>query len=58
MSTPKPCPFCGSTVKAVRDAAVWWVECAHCGADGPVNHSKQEAVRRWNIPRRGGHADE
>jgi Zn ribbon nucleic-acid-binding protein len=27
---------------------IYYVECVHCGAHGPISRSKIEAVDRWN----------
>jgi len=43
---PMPCPFCHSS--EVSLVHYLWVECAGCGADGPVCDTISEAVEAWN----------
>lgn len=43
------CPFCGSqSVDSVSDAWDFYVECAKCGACGPLAGSLEEAEELWN----------
>lgn len=47
------CPFCaylGSVGKRLDTTAPCWsVQCGSCGAEGSVENTPEEAIRRWNI---------
>ena len=69
MTPPKPptspelksCPFCGDA----RDHEVveqpltsdpmpiYFVECSRCGAQGPCEDNKEQAVKSWNTRHEG-----
>jgi Lar family restriction alleviation protein len=45
------CPFCrkhSDYVYADVVENIYYVECVHCGAKGPVSRTRSEAVERWN----------
>lgn len=46
----KPCPFCGSMELEVEenDFGDIVVSCESCFTEGPVAHSKSNAVALWN----------
>ncbi len=47
----KPCPFCGSgnlDLSNLVDEDDWFVSCCQCGTQQIANHTKQEAINRWN----------
>lgn len=50
MTTPKPCPFCGSTHVGVGGAEhERFVHCGGCQAEGPwSDYSKEQAIEAWN----------
>lgn len=43
--SPKPCPFCGSTMIFERIA---WAKCLSCEATGPVRTPEGSAIQLWN----------
>jgi Lar family restriction alleviation protein len=48
---PAPCPFCGSRLTPPDldgDAGSWVVVCPDCGAIGPTQASKDDAITAWN----------
>lgn len=47
----KPCPFCGNEPEmwnCAKDNVPNHVCCIKCGADGPRQENKQEAIEAWN----------
>lgn len=50
----KPCPFCGNVAKMriTGDKLSMWVECKHCGAEGGMGKTREEAIEIWNRPSR------
>ncbi|WP_406238144.1 Lar family restriction alleviation protein [Acetobacter orientalis] len=46
----KSCPFCGSsnlhTPHPKHTSA--WVTCNVCNAEGPIKHTRAEAIAAWN----------
>jgi len=54
MSAPARCPFCGDERAFVEkgvpfDDGICHVECARCGAHGPVESAEDRAVGVWNL---------
>lgn len=49
---PNPCPWpeCGgdADVVVIKGNACYWVQCFRCGARGPDNGVRKEAVALWN----------
>jgi len=43
--SPKPCPFCGSTMIFERVA---WAKCLSCEACGPVRTPEGSVIQMWN----------
>ena len=49
--TPNDCPFCGgSNLEMGNTPSFYWVRCQDCGAEGPTNKDRKEAVELWNGP--------
>ena len=46
---PNDCPFCGSGELSMGGITHNWVSC-ECGAEGPADKDREEAVRFWNAP--------
>lgn len=44
----KPCPFCGSKDILESGYQVNWITCLNCECDGPLEKTKQEAIKAWN----------
>ena len=46
------CPFCGSKdihiVVSYNATNEFCVECRGCLANGPLEHSKENAIKKWN----------
>jgi len=48
---PNKCPFCGGdklTKHGSYYSADYWIECEKCRARGPIAHTLQAAIRKWN----------
>lgn len=43
--SPKPCPFCGSTMVFERIA---WAKCLSCEACGPIRTPEGSVIQLWN----------
>ena len=56
MSDPhlQHCPFCGFDDPVIDrigrgyTGTAFWAQCDHCGAEGPVANTREEAAKRWN----------
>ena len=45
----KFCPFCGGNdVKIMEVPHVTYVNCTGCGADGPLEEFRDDAIQKWN----------
>ena len=47
----KPCPFCGFVATLdlwPRTHSMWYIKCNHCGAQGPDDLSRENAINAWN----------
>lgn len=45
----KPCPFCGAFNTIIHmEHSGTWIECLHCGAQGPFTYGDMNAVKAWN----------
>ena len=57
--TPRPCPFCahtGTYIESYRVAAKgshveYNLVCQNCGAQGPNDMSRSQAIKMWNMRR-------
>jgi Lar family restriction alleviation protein len=45
-----PCPFCAASPRNLLTKPEWYryVTCAKCGANGPFDPSKPDAIAAWN----------
>jgi len=54
MAELKPCPFCGCKKTCMfpdidsEFGTAWAVVCDKCGATGPFEDSKEQAIFAWN----------
>lgn len=45
----KQCPFCGAFNTIIHmEHSGTWIECLHCGAQGPFTYGDMNAVKAWN----------
>ena len=58
-----PCPFCGGKNTQLEGSepfipgeGLMWVRCVPCDADGPIGHTRAEAMSKWNGRKEDGFA--
>jgi len=58
MSALRECDFCASPLVVMRGSGtqgMYWTQCGHCHAEGPVCDTEAEALAAWN--RQAGDAE-
>ena len=44
----KPCPFCGSEARLMRNQTAFYILCCECSAQSLWDIHKEQAIEAWN----------